>query len=240
MAEIINNTDEHNICNDSSVGEYISVGNYLTRPEKSQTGKIAVLPLPTIEIHNGCKSVFSKSEYYVKLENELDIYERDKITVVIVLNLHTPEYDFVAEDFGTASDNEAVNMQEGKNKVEIKLYACFNGGIHEFKLDDYATTAGNGFLDGISPKIVADCATISFTYTFIPDQDGDFSDSEKHSLLCVNALKYQFCVTTGSVRIKRRPCSYKLLKQCVEYPYTGTAYVTLKSGQDDEKYTASP
>ena len=226
MAEIINNTDEHNICNDTSVGEYISVGNYLSRPELNQTSKIAVLPLPTIEIHNGCKSFFSNTEYYVKLENDLDIYKKDQLTVVIVLNLHTREYDFVAEDFGKTSASSQAD-----NKVEIKLYACFNGGIHEFALDNSA----NSVPVGIDPKIVTDFATISFTYTFIPDSNlGDFSDDTFKSLLCVNALKYQFTVKTGSVRIKRRPCAYKLLKQCVEYPYTGTAYVTLKSGQVKE------
>lgn len=208
MSGPVNNTDERNLCNDMSTGEYVSIGNYLSRPDNGATVKIATLPLPSLEFHNGCKVFLANRDYYVKLDNEIDIFSTDKLHVVIIINLRTAEHELNANDIT-------------KDNTTVHLSACFNNGIHDFHDNS------------VSKNIDKDCATVTISSEFAIDGLGNLSGGGpsytiQPYLQCVSALRYQLCINNG-IRVKRLPCSYKLIKECVDYSYSGNAYVTLKN-----------
>ena len=212
-------------CDDASSGKYVSIGNYLSRPMAGETLKIATLPLPKLEFHNGCKAHLSHSEYMVPLRNDIEIVsdvvsnppKRDILYVRIVLYLRFAEHDFISDDF---------------KPVEMSLFACHDGGVHRFIASDNEGTAKT---DHPTMIVTPDrCATITLSQYFIIDGndkqlEAEYTDTgnvKKLFLRCVNALKYQLCLESG-IRVKRKPCSHKLIKDCVPYSYTGDAYVSL-------------
>lgn len=216
------NNHEENVCsNDISSGKYFSVGNYLSRPDFRNLGKIANLPLPTIEFHNGCRAMFANTDYYVKLDNQIDIFQPDLLKIVIVLYLQNAEHNFMVDDF---------------DRVNLFLSACYNNGIHNLKFNSHSTThPGGSTWEDV--EISKSSATVTFRATFVIDPleqvtGGDETKAEDPLYLgCVNAFRYQICLDNG-IRVKRKSCSYKLLKDCTEYSYSGNAYLSLYNGVD--------
>ena len=213
------NNNEGNMCNDISSGKYVSVGNYLSRPDYENSLIIASLPLPTIEFHNGCRAMFANTDYFVKLDNQLDIFDKDILKVTIVLYLQNAEHTFMVDDF----DN-----------VKLFLSACYNNGIHNLKFAPANTTTPDGEVDDV--RVKKSCATVTFRADFMIDSTeqvtgGSGSDEDPYYLGCVNAFRYQICLDNG-IRVKRKSCSYKLLKDCTEYAYSGNAFISLYNGVD--------
>ena len=210
-------------CDDVSSGKYLSIGNYLSRPMNGETLKIATLPLPKLEFHNGCKAYLSRQEYMIPLKNDIEIiYNKingslsDILYVRIVLYLRFAEHDFMAEDF---------------SNIDMSLYACHDGGVHQFEKN-------NAIAPPLPPaNITVDisrCSTITLTQSFKINSSDNTLETEldskgavvKKFLRCVSALKYQLSLTSG-IRVKRKSCSHKLIKDCTPYSYTGDAYVSL-------------
>ena len=97
-------------------------------PEDGTTIKLTNIPMPCIEIQNGCKAVFANKEYFVKLDNPIDLLNHYNIKLNIILKRCVGEYEITSTDF---TDNINLYLTVIYNNGIRKNYSVLNADVKQ-------------------------------------------------------------------------------------------------------------